>query len=179
MSTCTAVIKGNCTRPHPVIITTTTRYLMQRAKHLFFTTDRSLSPSYSNIDNTWIYPNTTQLATAPLDPATTSLLSAKNDDIKIDTGAAAKPAAPDTAKKAKPVIPEQDVQAESLEQRVEVLPISCGQYRPAFGGGWKIAVYAFSQYRGRSGPACIEFFMISTPGWRRPVMNGINELLAF
>jgi tricorn protease len=36
-------------------------------KYIFFTTDRSFTPSYSNFDNTWIYPNSTQLAVTTLD----------------------------------------------------------------------------------------------------------------
>lgn len=46
-------------------------------KYIFFTTDRSFTPSYSNFDNTWIYPNSTQLAVTTLDAATPSLLVAK------------------------------------------------------------------------------------------------------
>jgi tricorn protease len=52
-------------------------------KYLFFKTDRRLQPVYSNIDGTWIYPNSTQLAFASLDPSTKSLLAARNDEVKI------------------------------------------------------------------------------------------------
>ena len=74
-------------------------------KYIFFTTDRSFNPSYSNFDNTWIYPNSTQLAVATLDPATPALLFAKNDEIKMDTASASKDkdkdkAPADTTKKA-------------------------------------------------------------------------------
>jgi tricorn protease len=53
-------------------------------KHLFFTTNRKLDPVYSDTDNTFIYPNTTQLAVATLEPSTESLLLTKNDAVKID-----------------------------------------------------------------------------------------------
>src|SRR4029079_18177106 len=86
-------------------------------KYLFFTTDRSFNPSYSNFDNTWIYPNSTQLAVATLDPSTPALLFPKNDEIKLDTSSGAKPATPDTTKKAKPVATGANVQPETIEQR--------------------------------------------------------------
>jgi tricorn protease len=69
-------------------------------KYLFFVTDRNFNPSYSNFDNTWIYPNSTQVAVATLDSTTPALLYAKNDDIKVDTATANKTTA-DTAKKNK------------------------------------------------------------------------------
>jgi tricorn protease len=43
-------------------------------KYLYFKTDRRLQPSYSGLDGTWIYPNTTQIAYASLDPTAKSLL---------------------------------------------------------------------------------------------------------
>ncbi len=63
-------------------------------KYLFFQTDRRLQPIYSSLDATWIYPNTTQIAYASLDPSAKSLLVARNDEVKIiaDTAAATKPA---------------------------------------------------------------------------------------
>ena len=117
-------------------------------KYLFFKTDRRLQPVYSNLDATWIYPNTTQIAYASLDPAAKSLLAPRNDDVKItedkdtkDT-TAAKPSAPPTADKpagdkpatekeataAKPAMKPIVVKAESLESRLEILPIPPGNY---------------------------------------------------
>ncbi|RYZ55895.1 MAG: hypothetical protein EOO14_12760, partial [Chitinophagaceae bacterium] len=100
-------------------------------KYIFFTTERSFNPSYSNFDNTWIYPNSTQLAVTTLDAATPSLLLARNDDIKIDTSATAqkeekKPAA-ETDKKPKPVVTTAvSPDPESLEDRMEILPVPSG-----------------------------------------------------
>ncbi|HEV7329961.1 MAG TPA: PDZ domain-containing protein [Flavisolibacter sp.] len=101
-------------------------------KYIFFTTDRSFSPSYSNFDNTWIYPNSTQLAVTTLDAATPSLLFAKNDEVKIDTSAAAqkdekKPAA-EGDKKPKPAVATASgsPDPETLETRMEILPVPAG-----------------------------------------------------
>lgn len=105
-------------------------------KYLFFKTDRRLQPVYSNIDGTWIYPNSTQLAYASLDPSHKSLQAARNDEVKViedsttktstdksDT-AKSKTDRPDTAKAAaskKPASKPISVKPEMLEARLEVL----------------------------------------------------------
>lgn len=53
-------------------------------KHLFFVTNRRFAPEYSDMDNTFIYPNASQLAVVSLERGTESLLKVKNDEIKLD-----------------------------------------------------------------------------------------------
>ncbi|HEX7847891.1 MAG TPA: hypothetical protein VF476_18955, partial [Chitinophagaceae bacterium] len=113
-------------------------------KYLFFKTDRRLQPLYSNLDATWIYPNSTQIAYASLDPSAKSLLAPRNDDVKVseekpDT-ATAKTAAPSTDKAAtdktasaakppeKPAAKSITVKPETLEARLEILPIPAGNF---------------------------------------------------
>jgi len=97
-------------------------------KYIYFKTDRRLQPSYSSIDATWIYPNSTQLAYGSLDPAAKSLLAARNDEVKItsDTTAAKTAAKTDSTKKpaAKPLT----VSPEQFEARVQVFPVVAGNY---------------------------------------------------
>ena len=52
-------------------------------KYLFFLTDRSMQPVFSDMDDgTWVYPNATQVAAMALTADTPSLLAAKNDAVK-------------------------------------------------------------------------------------------------
>ncbi len=52
-------------------------------KYLFFLTNRSFSAAYSDMnDGTWIYPNSTQIASLSLTPDAPSLLAPKNDESK-------------------------------------------------------------------------------------------------
>ena len=53
-------------------------------KYLFYSTDRSLRPVYSNFDDTWVYPNATQVASVSLTKAAPSLMAPKNDELKKD-----------------------------------------------------------------------------------------------
>jgi tricorn protease len=95
-------------------------------KYIFFATQRSFNPAYSSLDNTWVYPNSTQLAVATLDPSTQSLLYPKNDDIKLDTNSGKKDT--DTSKKAKPAATtaQSNIDPEGIEQRLEILPVPAG-----------------------------------------------------
>jgi len=55
-------------------------------KYLYFLTNRTFEPSYSNIDGTWIYANTTGIAAASLTDDTRSPIAPENDSTKVDTG---------------------------------------------------------------------------------------------
>ncbi|MGE5521543.1 MAG: S41 family peptidase [Candidatus Dadabacteria bacterium] len=99
-------------------------------KYIYFTTDRSFNPAYSNLDNTWIYPNTTQIAVAALNPSTPALLFPRNDEIKISDSSkqdvAVKPGA-DTTKKTKPgAAVSTAIMPVNLERRIEILPVPAG-----------------------------------------------------
>lgn len=50
--------------------------------YLFFMTNRTFQPVYSDLDNTFIYPNATNIAVGTLDDTTPSLLEVENDAFK-------------------------------------------------------------------------------------------------
>ena len=49
-------------------------------KYLYYRSGREFTPVYSDVDNTWIYPNTYQLVAVPLRKDVASPLSPRNDD---------------------------------------------------------------------------------------------------
>jgi tricorn protease len=49
-------------------------------KYLYFATGRSFGPTYGELDNSWIYHNTTQLAAVPLRKDVASPLAPRNDE---------------------------------------------------------------------------------------------------
>ena len=59
-------------------------------KYLYFFTNQSFKPNYSDIDNTFIYSNTTQIAVVSLKKETPSLLAPKNDTVAMKTDDVAK-----------------------------------------------------------------------------------------
>jgi tricorn protease len=68
--------------------------------HLYYRTSRSFTPVYSDLDNTWIYPNTTRIAAVPLRRDVASLLAPRNDEEPVKDPKAAKRAPDDSADKA-------------------------------------------------------------------------------
>lgn len=52
-------------------------------KYLYILTNRSFSPNYSDLDNSFIYPNATQLAAISLRKDVASPLAPKNDEVEI------------------------------------------------------------------------------------------------
>jgi tricorn protease len=52
-------------------------------KYLFFTTNRTFKPAYSDFDNTWIYPNSTTIAAVTLSAETPSPLAPKDDTVAV------------------------------------------------------------------------------------------------
>ena len=55
-------------------------------KYLYFLSNRTLQPVYSDIDNSWAYPNTTNLVAVPLRQNIASPLQPRNDDEPIEEG---------------------------------------------------------------------------------------------
>ena len=97
-------------------------------KYLYFLTNRSFEPIYSDVDNTWIYTNTTRIAAAALRPDVASPLAPQNDDeaAKSDSTAADTTKAKKTEPKAKPAAV--DIDLTGLERRVVLLPPEAGNY---------------------------------------------------
>lgn len=106
-------------------------------KYIYLLTNQSFSPSYSDIDNSFIYANSTQLATITLKSSTPSVLYPKNDTVKIT------PSEPvtkvvevkhkfkssvDTVQKIIVKVKPVDIDFEDIESRLEILPLSAGNY---------------------------------------------------
>lgn len=94
--------------------------------YLYFLTNRSFSPSYSDVDASWVYVNTTNIAAVPLRADVAYPLAPRNDEetgaAKKDEGEKKEEAASEGGKK--PV----QIELAGFEQRVQVLPPKAGNY---------------------------------------------------
>ncbi|MCX6134581.1 MAG: PDZ domain-containing protein [Ignavibacteriales bacterium] len=100
-------------------------------KYLFFLTGRTLNPMYSDVDNTWIYPNTTNLAVATLSDETPSPLAPRNDStlVKKEEPKKEEPKEKDKEKvKKDEKSKETKVTLAGFERRVVVLPPAAGNF---------------------------------------------------
>lgn len=97
-------------------------------KYLYFLTNRHFDPLYSDFDNSFVYPNATQIALVSLSQGTPSPLAAKNDEVAVEeeeeeaTGKEGEEEEPEKTDKAI------TVDLENFERRVELLPIDAGNY---------------------------------------------------
>ena len=94
-------------------------------KYLFCLTNRSFNPVYSVFDNSWIYPNATQLAVITLQDDVPSLLSAENDQVSIkEEKSESKDPEEKTAEEKKDL--KISIDLEYFERRLEALPVKAG-----------------------------------------------------
>ena len=117
-------------------------------KYLYFLSNRTLRPVYSDVDNTWVYANTTNIAAVTLKADVPSPLAPRNDaeGAKSDTATSPpapsarpvapdatraargqRPAAADTTAKPKPPAPV-EIDTAGFENRLVVLPPAAGNY---------------------------------------------------
>ncbi len=95
-------------------------------KYLYFTTNRSFAPVYSDVDATFIYPNSTHIAVATLSDDVLSPLSPRDDSTTVDNGKGEdkkddkKKDKKDDKKKEEPKATK--IQIEGFESRVSLLP---------------------------------------------------------
>ncbi|MBS1664414.1 MAG: PD40 domain-containing protein [Bacteroidetes bacterium] len=99
-------------------------------KYLFISTNQSFTPLYSDMDNTFIYPNSTKLAVLVLQKSTLSPLYPKNDTVAVkqEDNTPAPPKPPVAAAPAKPSVPPVNIDFDGLESRMVMLPIDAGNF---------------------------------------------------
>jgi len=111
-------------------------------KYLFLTTGQQFSPTYSDLDNTWIYAATTRLAALPLRKDGASPLAPRNDaDAAKDEKAKAEKKAEGEKKEggekqeARPV----EIDLDGIEARMVLLPPAAGYYMDLAAAKGKLA----------------------------------------
>lgn len=95
-------------------------------KYLFYLTDRSFTPAYSDMgDGTWVYPNATQIVALSLSKDTPSLLEARNDEASIKEEEK-KEKKKEEGKEKKEEKNATKIDFEDLETRLTILPPKAG-----------------------------------------------------
>jgi tricorn protease len=101
-------------------------------KYLFLLTNRNLQPVYGDFDNTWIYPNSKQIAAIALTKDILSPLSPKNDSSIVKKDEEKKDDETKDQKKAdkkdEPKIKEVKIDFDGFENRLVILPPAAGNF---------------------------------------------------
>ena len=157
-------------------------------KYLYLVTSQSFQPSYSSIDNSFIYANSGQVAAIALLKTTPSLLVAKNDTValKLDEPtkkdeliSKAEKERKDTSLKLKPLPSATNVliDFDGLEQRMVILPLPAGNYGNLNAAKGKI-IYIKNQNTGTSGPGAIKYYDIDKREEKLIIENANGYLLS-
>ncbi len=98
-------------------------------KYLFYFSNRTLRPIYSDLDNTWIYPNTTNLIAVSLREDVPSPLAPRNDEekeeeTKKEKKQSSKKEKEEKSREVKPV----RIDIDGFERRAVILPPKAGNY---------------------------------------------------
>jgi tricorn protease len=135
-------------------------------KYLYVFTDQSFQPNYSDIDNTFIYANSTVLAAINLSKNTPSLLYAKNDEVGVKREEEKQKA--DSVKKVlkdagvitakKPEVSAVDIDLDGIERRLVVLPLKPGNYANMNAVKGKIIYHVFPNTGTADGKASVRFY---------------------
>jgi tricorn protease len=114
-------------------------------KYLYLFTGQNFSPIYSDVDNTFIYANSSGLAAIALKKTTPSLLAPKNDSVAITEGEVKpepklikKEKKDSAALSKKPGTKSVDIDFDGMEERMVLLPVPPGNYGNLDAGKGKI-----------------------------------------
>lgn len=147
-------------------------------KYLYLTTNRRFSPVYGNFQNTFVYPNATQLAVLTLRKDVPSPLAPKNDAVKVKKEG--KGDAKTDAKKGK-AGKAVKIDLDGIEERLVMLPLPAGNYGrlkavkgkliyqqyPNSGSGGRTAPIKYFDLKSRKSKTIINnagFFVVSANG---------------
>ncbi|MBK7123976.1 MAG: PD40 domain-containing protein [Chitinophagaceae bacterium] len=95
-------------------------------KYVYFTTNQNYTPYYSDIDNSFIYGNSTQIAVISLKKSTPSILFPKNDTVAVKADELPAEKKKDSVQQATAINAEIDF--EGMQNRMEILPPATANY---------------------------------------------------
>ncbi len=96
-------------------------------KYLYYLSNRSLAPVYSDMDQTWIYPNTTNLVAVGLREDVPSPLAPRNDEEPL-AGETEEEAEEETLEGETEEVEQLVIELEGFESRAVILPPEAGNY---------------------------------------------------
>jgi tricorn protease len=94
-------------------------------KYLYYMTNRHFQPQYGDFDNSWTYPNATQIVAAPLKASVSSPLAPRNDEAAIKKDEEQKKNENSESKESAVAV---EIDLDGLERRAVLLPPAPGNF---------------------------------------------------
>lgn len=155
-------------------------------KYLFFSTNRRLSPIYSDFDNTWVYPNATQLALITLRKDVVSPLLPKNDTVAVeepkkeedvkdeDDKKKNKNSDDDEAEEDKEKDDKVAIDFDGISRRIEILPVSVGNMFNISAAKGKVIYMKVPNSGSESNDNTLKYFDLENQE-EKSIISGINN----
>lgn len=150
-------------------------------KYLFLVTSQNFQPNYSDIDNSFIYANSSKLAAVSLKKTTPSILFAENDTVSVkpeeDTTSKAKTTASKEPEKKEPAKKAGgnavDIDFDGMEARMVILPVSAGNYSNLSAVKGKLIYMKYPNTGESDGKSSLRYFDTDKRE-EKTIMDGAN-----
>ncbi|MFN1834315.1 PDZ domain-containing protein [Balneola sp. MJW-20] len=143
-------------------------------EYLFFQTSRNFNAAYSDLDNTWIYPNSTHIVGLSLTGESPYLLQPENDQVE-----ASKDGEEDDEPAEDNEEMDVEINLEGLESRIAVLPVEPGNFGAMVGFfGDNLLVYQRFPNTGSSGGAPMLMGYDTEKREEVTIMEGVSRAVA-
>ncbi|MDZ7691292.1 MAG: hypothetical protein U5K69_09210 [Balneolaceae bacterium] len=100
----------------------------RRQSICIFSTSRTMNPQYSDMDNTWIYANSTNVVAVPLTEEIDSPLAPRNDEVEIKSEEEHGKETEENTDEAENEQNQVEIDLEGFESRLIQLPMDAGNY---------------------------------------------------
>ncbi len=130
-------------------------------KYLYFFTQREMKPVYGDFDNTFTYPNSTQIAAVPLTAKTLSPLHPKNDSVNVKKESEEEDDEKEDDEEEKESTDKAastQIDIEGFEHRLVLLPMSAGNYGALAAVSGKVIYHQFPNTGASDGNKPVKFF---------------------
>ena len=140
-------------------------------KYLYLYTNQNFNPNYSDLDNTFIYANTTKIGVISLLKETPSILAPKNDMVAVkDDGADKKKDSAAKKSDSKAVA----IDFDGIEQRLELLPPAAGNFGSLAIAKGKIVYMRYPNTGAPDGKGSLKFFDLDKKE-EKTVIDGVDN----
>src|SRR6056297_241715 len=139
-------------------------------QYLIYATNREFDSVYSDMDNTWVYPNSTQLVAVSLTDDIPSLLPVKNDSVEMkspdeesdseseDSSSEENEESESESESESDSDTDTEIQLDSFESRITMLPVSAGNIGGLMTFDGKVAYMRYPNSGSAGGPPALQAY---------------------
>ncbi len=145
-------------------------------KYLYYTTNREFDAEYSDLDGTWIYPNTTQIASISLMPDTPSLLQPENDELDLNEESGEESdenGEEESSEEGEEEEGKTEIEFDGFETRITMLPPQAGNIGNLMSFEGKVVYMRYPNTGSNGGPPSLMAYDIEERK-EITIMDGVN-----